>query len=662
MPENRQLAAILFSDIVGYTSMMEQNEANTLEIVRKNREIQQPLVKKHHGKWLKEMGDGAMAQFKSALDAVKCAIEIQEVAKTELNARLRIGIHLGDITIEGDEIYGDGINVASRIETIAVPGTVFISEAVHGAIKGVDNIHTQFLGERKLKNVDGPVRIYKVVPGAVSQSITRRLLVKYLVPALIILFMVFLGIWHFTGSNFNKPTKTILVLPFEISTVDSVNQIFGNWVRQEIVNHLGKINSLSVINNGTSGLFLASVNPLRDAIERLDKTDYFAKGSLQKDRNWITVDMKLFDHNESETWSKSYTFDHTELPKLAGKIAVDISESINIKLAPDQFKRMTEVEPFDLEIHKMWLRAYQEIKKSTPESLQNARRILNDMVDQKPADARIWAMFALGLRRMGMKTSAFDQGIWREVRLAAERALDLYSLNASAWASLAVSINYGEQDFNAAKYAYDKANTLNPNMAWEHFHYAWFLYMYDRLDEAIIEHTIAQELDPLMPMQTRWLGFLYAEKGDYEQAMAEARRCLRIQNDYQGAYVLMGQVYLKKGQYDSAIFYFEKTKSNMSKAIAQFRNGEFEKGMERIRYIESKTINPARAFYLAQLYAEIDSLDKFFEYANYEPRHIDAIYFRKWVENPKVINDPRFKQLMDKMGLPMPKGYETNQN
>ena len=140
---------------------MGQDESSTLELVRKSRDIQKPLVEKHQGKWLKEMGDGVMAQFKSALDAVKCGAEIQEAVKHQLDAQLRIGIHLGDITIENDEVYGDGVNVASRIESIADPGSVYISEAVYGAIKGQSDIRAQFMGEKQLKNVQGPVRVYK---------------------------------------------------------------------------------------------------------------------------------------------------------------------------------------------------------------------------------------------------------------------------------------------------------------------------------------------------------------------------------------------------------------------------------------------------------------------------------------------------------------------
>ena len=162
MSQSRQLAAIMFTDIVGYTALMGKDSNKALELVRISKEIQKPLVEKHHGQWLKEMGDGAMAKFSTALDAVNCSIEIQEIARGKLDAKLRIGLHLGDITIENDDVYGDGVNVASRLESIADPGGIYISESIEKAIQGQTDVQAKYLGEVKLKNVAYGVRTYAV--------------------------------------------------------------------------------------------------------------------------------------------------------------------------------------------------------------------------------------------------------------------------------------------------------------------------------------------------------------------------------------------------------------------------------------------------------------------------------------------------------------------
>jgi TolB-like protein/class 3 adenylate cyclase/Tfp pilus assembly protein PilF len=161
MPDQkRQLAAIMFTDIVGYTAIMGKDSTKALELVRISKEIQKPLVEKNNGKWLKEMGDGALAKFSTALDAVNCSIEIQEHARAKFDGKLRIGIHLGDITIENDDVYGDGVNIASRLESITDPGGIYISESIEKAIRGQIDVQAKYLGEIKLKNVDYDVRTY----------------------------------------------------------------------------------------------------------------------------------------------------------------------------------------------------------------------------------------------------------------------------------------------------------------------------------------------------------------------------------------------------------------------------------------------------------------------------------------------------------------------
>ncbi len=162
MSQSRQLAAIMFTDIVGYTTLMGKDSAKALELVRISKEIQKPLVEKHHGQWLKEMGDGALAKFGTALDALNCAIEIQELARAKFDGKLRIGIHLGDITIENNDVYGDGVNVASRLESIADPGGIYISDNVEKSIRGQTDVQAKYLGEVNLKNVDYGVRTYAI--------------------------------------------------------------------------------------------------------------------------------------------------------------------------------------------------------------------------------------------------------------------------------------------------------------------------------------------------------------------------------------------------------------------------------------------------------------------------------------------------------------------
>ena len=159
---DRQLASILFTDIVGYTVMMGANEANALRVLERNRKIQKPIIEKYQGKWLKEMGDGTLSIFFTASDAVLCAIDIMEKVGQDGSFQLRMGIHLGEIVFSGKDIFGDGVNVASRIMDEAKEGGICLSEAVYHNIKNKENIKTRMLGDIELKNVTGKMRLYKI--------------------------------------------------------------------------------------------------------------------------------------------------------------------------------------------------------------------------------------------------------------------------------------------------------------------------------------------------------------------------------------------------------------------------------------------------------------------------------------------------------------------
>ena len=157
MPQSRQLAAIMFTDIVGYTALMGDNEQKALELLEKNRLLQKPIIEQYNGRWIKELGDGVLASFNTVSDAVNAAIKIQESCNQAKEFQLRIGIHLGEVVFESNDVFGDGVNVASSIQAIAMPGGIYISESVQNNISNKKEITTRFVKEENLKNVKEPV-------------------------------------------------------------------------------------------------------------------------------------------------------------------------------------------------------------------------------------------------------------------------------------------------------------------------------------------------------------------------------------------------------------------------------------------------------------------------------------------------------------------------
>ena len=156
MSQTRQLAVIMFTDIVGYTALMGKDEQRAFELLNKNRQIQKPIIQQFNGRWIKELGDGVMASFSTVLDAVSAAIKIQQECNASKSFQLRIGIHLGEVVFEDDDVFGDGVNIASRIQAIANPGGIFVSEAVHNNVINKKDIITEFYNTETLKNVKNP--------------------------------------------------------------------------------------------------------------------------------------------------------------------------------------------------------------------------------------------------------------------------------------------------------------------------------------------------------------------------------------------------------------------------------------------------------------------------------------------------------------------------
>ena len=162
MPQSRQLAAIMFTDIVGYTALMGNDEQKAFELLNKNRLLQKPIIEQFNGRWIKELGDGVMASFNTVSDAVNAAIKIQQNCNATKDFQLRIGIHLGEVIFENDDVFGDGVNIASRIQALATPGGIWVSESVHNNVVNKNDINTEFVKVAHLKNVKEPVRIYQV--------------------------------------------------------------------------------------------------------------------------------------------------------------------------------------------------------------------------------------------------------------------------------------------------------------------------------------------------------------------------------------------------------------------------------------------------------------------------------------------------------------------
>ena len=650
---NRQLAAILFSRIEGQPDESQK---------RKILELQQPLVEEYHGNFLMQREGGFLFQFSSALEAVKCAMHLQRNANEQLDLSLNIGIHLGDLIIDHQQVLGDGINLATGIGSIAEHGSIYISEAIQGAIKGSD-VQTAFRGEKTPANINYPVRIYQVVQE--QETISRALVPKKShLPWLVVLALVFaFALWKINADKTPKvEAKTIAVLPLTTQNADSTSEFIIQGITEELVRSIGQLKALTVVNPKSTQVFMASVAPVQEATTELDQADLFLTGTFERDNDALELELSLINRQQETVWGSNYSGNVYQLAALAGKVAVDIAEVTQINLSEQESTYMVKIPPVEPQSFELMLLGKNHLAKFTLEDIAIGLNYLRQAVDADPTNSRAWSNLAEGLIMMG-HSPAPQPGVWEEARDAANRALQLDSLNAEAWAWLGTTKTYYHWDYDGAMRCYQKANRLNPSLPMSHYHYAWHLLLFDSLEKAVTEHEIAFKLDPLDPFQSARLGHIYMIAGDMDKALAELRRSQRLQPNFVITNNVLGEYFMNTQQFDSAEYYLKASHifGKGQLATTYFAWGKPEQAWKIINEMESNII-PYYSFNLALIYAQLSNLDKFFEYANYPQPHA----FHPWLipvvtRNPviipdpktrqKIVNDPRFTQLKEKMNL-----------
>ncbi len=307
----------MFTDIIGYTRLMSEDEHKALQILQKNRGIQKPLVKKHSGEFLKEMGDGTLLCFQSALDAVRCALEIQHAIKDDSDLNLRIGIHLGDIVFKDGDIFGDGVNVASRIERLAEGGGICISEQVYETIRNKPGIEAEFLSEKTLKNVDRPVKVYALKEDGLAfpQKAFRRparfsCLKKRKYPVIIIGILVVFAILFIiylikSNDSLNLDENLIAVAIFENQTgdesLDPVGRMASDWITQGIAN-TGLVSVVPSVALKTNDNIHQNMDGIRALAEKTNARTIIT-GVFYKQGNIIQFHTHIVDAGESKIMS-----------------------------------------------------------------------------------------------------------------------------------------------------------------------------------------------------------------------------------------------------------------------------------------------------------------------------------------------------------------------
>jgi len=513
----RRLAAILAADVVGYSALMQRaEEATYAEFERLMRELIEPSLSRHEGRLIKTTGDGAHVEFASPLAAVRCAVEIQDhLASGSSPFRLRVGLNLGDVIVGQDgELYGDGINIAVRLEGIADPGGILISEKVYNEVEGKLGVGFEDRGERQLKNISKPVRTYSVRLGAPS-ALTEGLSAAPPLP--------------------DKPS--IAVLPFENMSGDPEQEYFADGMVEEIITALSRFNWLFVIARNSSFTFKGKAVDVKEVGRRLG-VRYVLEGSVRKSAGKVRIAGQLIDAvTGAHIWADRFERDLTDVFALQDELTVAVVSAIQPKLLQTEIEMATRRPPENLTAYDLYLRALQKSYLRTRDGYAEMIRLAHRALDLDPRSISAAVVAANGhFNNEGLRFSTDPQFDCSEAirlfRLAL--SLDENDERALSIAGLVTAVLIG--DHETAIDFVDRAVATNPNyhIAWNYR--AWVYNVAGQYEEAIRSFERGIRASPLNPTLHNYLagiGLALIELRRFDEAVAFFKKALR-QNSSDG--------------------------------------------------------------------------------------------------------------------------------
>ena len=539
---NRKLTAILAADVVSYSRLMASDEEGTLAALKRHRQtVFEPAVAAHQGRIVKLIGDGTIVEFPSVVDAVNCALSVQRSAHSLQNESLhqpkivlRIGINLGDVIIEGDDIYGDGVNIAARLEPVAEPGGICISSIVNESIGNRIDVRFQDGGQINVKNIDRPIRIWRWHPSAAHTTVINDQRSNTAAP---------------------QPHAAIAVLPFTNMSGDPEQEYFSDGISEDIITDLSKITGLTVIARNSSFTYKGRSVDVR-TIGRELGVQSVLEGSIRRASNRVRITAQLIDATSGgHLWADRYDRDLTDIFEVQDDVTRRIVDALKVTLSPGEKERLADTKTSNLAAYDCLLRGREVMlgKEKNRETFGQATTYFKKALEHDPNYSQAYA--CLGFAHI------FDyQNRWTDhpdsslplAKQYARQALEKDPNEPLARCVSAMAASF-ERDLDRARSEIDLALSLNPSLALAHnLRGSNRIYSGQPL-EAIPEIEQAMRLDPaLSPQFLHFLGLAYllAEKYETAAALLRQRTVLVPRTDFSRALLASALGHL--GEFDEA--------------------------------------------------------------------------------------------------------------
>jgi adenylate cyclase len=596
-PKNltRRLSAILSADVEGYSRLMREDEEATVRTITTHRTAMTHMVEQYRGRVVDSPGDNILAEFTSVVDAVNCSVEIQRQL-TERNAelpenrrmRFRIGINLGDVLEEGERIYGDGINIAARMESLAEAGGICISGTVYDAIENKIGLEYEYLGEHEVKNIDKPIRAYKVVsfPVAAAHRVVKAKRVfgkiwrnALIAIAAILVIAAALGIWNFyfrpppiepasaDKMAFPLPdTPSIAVLPFVNMSDDPKQEYFSDGMTEDLITDLSKISGLFVIARNSTFLYKGRTVKIRQVTEELG-VRYVLEGSVRRSGDRVRINAQLIDAiTGRHLWANRYDGSLNDVFSLQDKINKKIVAALAVKLTERERVLVAWKNTSNPEAYDEYLKGREHYSRFTKEDLDEAEICYKKALELAPNFTQALAALAVLYHirsSCGLISEKSMVEIMKHRLLAFQYLREAMREPTPLSYLLAGSMDFLVRNYDEGLAHIEKAVSLDPNDPFIHSSLGFALNMMGRPREAIEHVNRAIRLDPLNPDKyLANLGLAQFILGNMEEAATLTEKAIKAHPDLNGGWLgLLASAYAHLGRKKEARAAYESLRS-----------------------------------------------------------------------------------------------------
>ena len=531
----RRLVAIMFTDIVGYTALMQKNEANAAAVRKLHRQVFDQQHQQYHGEILQYFGDGTLSIFQSGVEAVECAIAIQQVLQKDELVPLRIGLHLGDIVFDGTEIYGDSVNLTSRIESMGVAGAVLLSGKVNEELTNHPQIATISLGYFELKNIDRPVEVFAVKKEGIKTPLRSALKGKQ-----------------------KKVTKTIAVLPFVNLSSDANNEYFSDGMTEEIINALSKVKGLKVTSRTSSFFFKNKKIPIHQIGKELNVSTIL-EGSIRLSGNKMRITAQLIDVAEDfHFWSQNFDRSIDDIFAVQDEISLLIADKLREHLGHFEIEpQLVATKEIPVNAYQKYLKSRYHLLKMTKHDLKVGMAILEKLIAEQPTYALAHLGMHLGYTLLGMMGLSPAETTFAQGYPYLQKAIELDENLPECQLHLSYDAFLQKWDLPATYQHLQKAFTIRPTV--ECYQSMASTLAAERKMEAAAHYIeIALQLDPFSEINHHLRGFIAYAKEEYLIAIEWFDKAIQLKPSFMVATYYKGQALLLLERPKDALAVFEK--------------------------------------------------------------------------------------------------------